>query len=289
MKKKILCALFAALCQGLFAQGSLYTFIVNVVADGFPMPLIGVANIGRGDHGIAELGVLNINAGSFYGLKAGVVNFTGGDASGVNAGVVNLTNGGFRGLSAGVLNVSGEGRGVQAGVVNYAKAMSGLQIGVLNIVADGENTVPIGLIPIVLRNGYYALELSASDISPVNISFKMGVKKLYTSIGVSYNLLTNAFQFTGGLGTLIDINERLFFNLEVNSHTIINRGDYFLVTVEPAAGINLTSSISLIAGPLLEYEKNGESSSRFFRLASVALDDSRALLLGAKAALRLRL
>jgi hypothetical protein len=273
LKKRIICGLFAALAQGLFAQGTLYTFIVNVADGGFSLPLIGVANIGRGDHSSAEIGVLNINAGSFTGIKAGVFNFTGGE---------------LRGFSAGVLNISGSASGFQAGVINYADTMAGVQIGVLNIVADGENTVPIGLLPIVLRNGYYAIELSVRDLSPMNASFKMGVKKLYTSLGISYNSSANLFYIGGGLGTILDITDLLFFNLEINSRSLINRKGYFLQSIEPAIGLNITPKLSLLAGPLIEYEKEGKDGERFFRLASFELGGSSALLLGAKAALRVR-
>jgi hypothetical protein len=276
LKKGLICGLFAALSQSLFAQGTLYTFIVNIAGDGFPLPLIGVANIGRGAHSSAEIGVLNINAGSFAGIKTGVFNFTGGE---------------FRGFSSGVLNITrGDTSGLQAGVINFANTMAGVQIGVINIVADGEKTLPVGLLPIVLRNGYYALELGVSALSPINASLKMGVKKLYTSLGISYNSSANVFHIGGGLGSIIDISELFFFNLEINSRSIINRKGYFLQSVEPAFGLNITPKLSLIAGPLIEYEykKEGKDGGRFFRLAAFEITESSSLLLGAKAALRVR-
>ena len=306
LKTRILCVVFAALCQGLFAQGTLYTFVVNITNDGFPLPLVGVVNIAHGNHSIAELGVLNINTGSFFGIQAGVINFTGADLLGLSAGVVNVSGSGhgahagvanisfngFSGLQTGVLNFSGgDTYGIQAGVVNFADTMTGAQIGLINIVTNGENTVPIGLLPIVLQNGYYALELSIKDLYPVNVSVKMGVKKLYTSIGFSYDFNTNMFYVGGGMGTIIDMDERLFFNVELNSHTAINHNGYLLTSAEPALGFNLTSNLSLIAGPLIEYEyiKDGSNNSRFFKLAAFDIDESSAIVIGAKAALRFRL
>jgi hypothetical protein len=320
LKKIILITALAVLGQGVFAQGTLYTFIVNIAGEGFPLPLIGVANFAHGDHSIAEVGVLNINTGSFGGLKAGVFNFTSGDVRGVSTGAANINLGDMLGLNAGAFNLSGSGQGIQAsavniningffgvqagalnfsggetygmqvGAINYAGTMTGVQIGAVNIVADGERALPIGLIPIVLRNGYYAVEVNAQDICPVNVSIKMGVEKLYTTLSVSYNFFTNAFYAGGGLGTLIVVNDRFFLNLEVVSRSIINRSGYFLTSAEPAVGFNILPHLSIIAGPRIEYEylEDKTTDDRFVRLIDFKIDTSSSIVIGAKAALRFR-
>ena len=320
MKRIILCAVFAVLGQGVFAQGTLYTFIVNIAGEGFPLPLIGVANFARGDHSIGEVGVLNMNTGAFWGLKAGAVNITGGDFRGVSSGAVNINWGDMAGLHTGALNLSGSGRGIQAGaaninfsnfsglqtgalnfaggemygiqagVVNYVGAMAGVQIGVVNIVADGERTLPIGLIPIVVRNGYYAVEVSAQDLCPVNVSIKMGVEKLYTTLTVGYNFFTNTFYAGGGLGTLININELIFLNLEVVSHSKINSANYFLTSAVPAVGFNILPNLSIIVGPRIEYEylEDTANDDRFLRLLDFEIGASSSIVIGAKAAIRFR-
>ncbi|MDR0540212.1 MAG: hypothetical protein LBG74_06900 [Spirochaetaceae bacterium] len=264
MRKKIyalLPVLFFTLGSGLYAEGTLYTFVVNIVTEDFKLPLVGVANFAQGDHSIFELGALNINTGNFWGLQTAAANITSGDTT-----------------------------GVQMGAFNYAGKINGLQIGVINIVLDGENTIPLGLIPIVLRNGYYAAELSVSDIAPGVVAFKMGVPKLYTTLMASYHLDAGKFCFGGGLGTLLNINDFLFFNMELNSLNILDKNNCSLFSAEPNIGYKINSNLSVIAGVSIrwQYMPSAVEYKNLIRLRIAEIDANNSIVAGFKAALRYR-
>jgi hypothetical protein len=290
MKRKVLAILFIVSSSVLHAQ-SLYTFILNWVSEDFKFPLVGVANIANGNHSTVEIGALNINTGGFFGLQTGAANINVGNISGPQIGAANINGGNANGAQIGAANINGgDVNGVQIGVLNYANKINGLQIGVLNIIKDGNNAVPIGLLAIVLSNGYYAFEANLSDTSPANFAFKIGVKKLYTNIMGSYNLDSNKTSIGGGLGTIIDINERLFFNLEINSLTSYDSvGNVYSSAVEPALGYNFNTHFSLIAGPVIKWQYEEREVKPLFRITEFEIDNNSKIIIGAKAALRFRI
>lgn len=198
--------------------------------------LASVGNLDYGNVGGFQIaGVCNLVQGNQSGCQiGGVFNQTTGSSSGtVISGVLNVTAGETKGMMlSGVVNYSGRMRGFQLSTVNIAsKYLSGCQIGVLNIAQEGKgfqfgivnvakgsdnSILPVGLVNIV-KNGYYAFELSGDEMLYTRLSYKMGMEKLYTvyNIGTGRHNHDNFYSFGCGFGTDIGIGKRQCINLEL--------------------------------------------------------------------------
>ncbi len=159
-----------------------------------------VANINQGDvNGCQISGVCNVTSGNNRGgVISGVCNMASGDSKGLLvSGVANLTKGQSIGVAiSGVTNVSDSHNGLQLstinfvknnlygsqiGVLNYAKKGKGIQIGVVNVCGADDDVLPIGLFNVV-KNGYYAFEVSTNELFITSLSYKMGKEKFHGSI-----------------------------------------------------------------------------------------------------------
>ena len=261
--------------------------------------LAGFGNtVGGSASGAQIAGFYNVNGAAVNGFQgAGFVNVTGSDVKGAQvAGFVNVAGDsleGFQGAGfvnvtkktkkgaqvAGFGNVSGEGTsnfqgagffnvaeevdGAQlAGFINVAGKVRGFQgAGFLNI-CDSIDGVPLAFISVVRQNGYRKIGFTASEVQYANLSFKMGVRQLYTIYSFGKPLGPGSrWMFGGGLGTELDLSGKTMFNIEGTVHQELWIGNpatpHFLHidrlnlynTVKFLFGWNLDDKVNLHIGP----------------------------------------
>ena len=194
-----------------------------------------VANINQGDvNGCQISGVCNVTSGNNKGsIISGVCNMASGDSKGLLvSGVANLTKGKSTGVEiSGVANVSDSHKGLQLstinfvknnlygsqiGVVNYAKKGKGIQIGVVNVCDADDDVLPIGLFNVV-KNGYYAFEVSTNELFITSLSYKMGKEKFHTifRVGIGERNDKSVFSTGLGFGSIIPIKDKHKLNMEL--------------------------------------------------------------------------
>ena len=182
-----------------------------------------------------ELGsVANINKGDVNGCQiSGVCNMTSGDSKGlIISGVTNLTKNQSKGVEiSGVANVSGSHKGLQLstinfvkdylsgsqiGIVNYARKGKGVQFGVVNVCSDDDDVLPIGIFSVV-KNGYYAFEVSTNELFITSLSYKMGKEKLHSIFraGIGEHSNKSVFSTGFGFGSIIPIKGNHKLNMEL--------------------------------------------------------------------------
>lgn len=199
-------------------------------ANNFSFNIIGGLN--GGVNGFELGSVANINKGDVKGCQiSGVCNMTSGDSKGlVISGVTNLMKGQSKGVEiSGVANVSGSHEGLQLstvnfvkdnlsgsqiGVVNYAKKGKGLQFGVVNICGDG--VLPIGILNVV-KNGYYAFEVSTNELFITSLSYKMGKEEFHSIFraGIGGHNNKSVFSTGFGFGSILPIKGNSKLNMEL--------------------------------------------------------------------------
>ena len=194
-----------------------------------------VANINKGNvNGCQISGVCNVTSGnSKGGIISGVCNITLGDSKGLFiSGVTNLTKNQSEGVEiSGVANVSGSHKGLQLstinfvkdylsgsqiGVVNYAKKGKGLQFGVVNVCSADDDVFPIGIFSVV-KNGYYAFEVSTNELFITSLSYKMGKEEFYSIFraGIGEHNNKSVFSTGFGFGSIIPIKGNHKLNMEL--------------------------------------------------------------------------
>jgi len=214
----------------------------------------GFVNVaGSNVKGAQATGFVNVAGDTLQGFQgAGFINVAGHAKNGVQAvGFGNVAGGGhthFQG--AGFFNVADEIEGAQAaGFVNVAGKVKGVQLaGFLNI-CDSIEGVPIAFISVVKQNGYRKFNFNVSEVQYANLSYKMGVKHLYTiySFGKPFGP-GSRWMFGGGFGGEIDLSEKMMLNIEgtVNQELWIasSYSPYFLYIDR----LNLYNSLKFLFG-----------------------------------------
>ncbi len=227
---------------GNICGGSFYGFqgggIFNAVGKDFTgFQGAGTGNICGGTfYGFQGSGIFNVTGKDFTGLQgAGIINITGGGSKAFQmAGIANINKGNLVGLqAAGIANAGKTVEGAQlagitntaydidgaqiAGIINIAENVKGLQMaGIVNI-CDSIDGIPIAPFSYVRKNGYRRFEISTSEINPVTVSFKTGVRKFYTIFSIGYfdrdpdYNITTAF----GIGTRFFKNTKYAVDLEL--------------------------------------------------------------------------
>jgi len=184
----------------------------------------GFVNVAGGQvKGAQAAGFINVAGDSLEGFQgAGFINVSGTAKKGVQAaGFGNVEAAGLTSFQgAGFFNVAREVQGAQvAGFINVAENVKGAQVaGFLNI-CDSIDGVPLAFISVVKKNGYRRLGFTASEVQYANLSFKMGVKQLYTiySFGKPKGPLSR-WMFGAGLGTEFDLSQKMMLNIEGTVH-----------------------------------------------------------------------
>jgi hypothetical protein len=152
--------------------------------------------------------------------------------------------------------------------------------------------MPIGFLSFVGKGGYRAIEIGASEMYPANASFKIGVKALYTSIGMSYNPdFANQYAWSAGFGSIIRVSNRAYVNIEALSQHNIGTKMQRFVTLNTVFGYSFSERFSLVAGPTVVWSSKDDNDNRtlfkpVFSIYSNDLDNDNRLHVGARAALR---
>lgn len=209
------------------------------------LELGGLANYNNGDvNGVQLAGMTNINRGTINGLMwSGALNLTIGDARGAQISDVNVAVGYFKGF--------------QGGVINYAGRLRGVQVGLINIVGEDNGALPIGLINVV-KGGYYALEISTSEILHTQLNYKMGVEHFYTIFKLGSSRYENDPVYSVGLGfgSMFSLAEKHKIAMDLSFSNIAfdeewNADENFLTRLDFSYRYRLGEHLSLFAGPSL--------------------------------------
>ncbi|MDR1836692.1 MAG: caspase family protein [Treponema sp.] len=277
---------------------SLYTFFFNIVYEPFRFPLLGFVNVANGNHTSAQVSFINWNTGNFTGVQASFINMTGGNFNGVQASFINTVVGQARGLQLGFINTAvKEMAGPQIGFVNVAaNGIKGPQFGFINYADNVEHVAPIGFLSIVRKGGYRAVEYSFSEFHTYNAGLKIGVDKFYTTFIFSYNYSENSswsnFAAGLGVGSILPIGDKFFFNPELNGVSSVGNLDtkYNLQSFVPYFGFNL-GRFNFSAGPsvTLIYSETAAMPKPLFSIYTYDINEKNRIVIGARAALRVRL
>ena len=203
--------------------------------------------------GAQVAGFVNVAGDSLDGFQgAGFINVAGAAKKGVQAaGFGNVAGEGktqFQG--AGFFNVAEEVQGAQvAGFINVAGNVKGMQLaGFLNI-CDSIDGVPLALISVVKKNGYRKIGFTASEVQYANLSYKMGVKQLYTIYSFGKPMGPGSrWMFGGGFGTEFDLSEKMVFNIEGTVHQELWIGSTASPSFLYIDRLNLYNSLKFLFG-----------------------------------------
>jgi hypothetical protein len=261
---------------------TVYSVFVNVVNEPFRFPLIGFVNVGIGNHKSPQIGLANVNTGSFSGSQTSLVNVVGGDFNGAQISLANIA--------------SKEIKGVQVGLLNVAKRSTrGVQIGLLNYVDSAESVIPIGLLSIVRQGGYHAIEYSFSEFYPINVGYKIGVEKFYSTLYLAYNpfdeISKNRFAWGLGIGSIIPITNSFFFNPELNSISATGKNTNSLLSIVTSFGYKFSDKLSITAGPSVTWIGRSDSETfqePFFTIINNEIDKDNSIVVGLRFGLRYR-
>ncbi|HTI10489.1 MAG TPA: hypothetical protein VL832_18100 [Puia sp.] len=215
--------------------------------------------------GMQAAGIYNHALDSVQGVQlSGIYNYVKNDLEGVQAsGLANRVKGRTSGLQvAGLANSSkGEMDGVQvSGFLNYASRLKGVQIGLVNI-ADTADGYMLGLINIV-KKGYHKLALSSNETLPINLSYKTGVRYLYSILVAGYSPGVNekAYSLGLGIGSDLPLSKRLAWVTELTySSFYLGNWDAMpnFYRLQTSLQVQLGKKVSLFAGPAFSiYDAN---------------------------------
>jgi len=293
---------------------------VNLAIGNHKGTQVGFVNWNSESFSGVQAGFVNTVGGDFSGVQLGFVNTNIGQTNGFQASFMNTNIGETRGAQMAFLNTSiGHVYGPQIGFVNIAaQGVNGVQFGFVNYTDNIDNGVPIGFLSIVRKGGYRALEISFNEYYSYNASFKIGIDRFYTSIFAAYNYTENMsfhnFASGFGFGSLLPIGKLFFFNPELNSiSSVVNLDETSVnfTSFVPYFGVKV-GRLSIIAGPSITWVSttNDEEINRrlkntsgitvpdikrtelpepLFSLYSYDINESHKIVVGARAALRIRL
>jgi len=203
------------------SANGLQTGFFNTLGNSFSGIQCGFFNtLGNSGKGL-QVGFFNTLGNSFKGLEVGFFNTLGNSIEGTQVGFFNTVGNSAQGLQVGFVNTVGnKTEGAQIGFINTTRKLLAFQLGFINRVDTVVKGIPVGFLSFVKKGGYQAIEFGTSEMFPVNLSYKTGIKEFYTSIVLSYNPISqNHYGIGMGIGSIIPINEKLNFNPEFISQT----------------------------------------------------------------------
>lgn len=212
-----------------------------------------------------QAGFVNVNSNYTQGGQFGFVNSTNESLEGIQVGFVNRTGTQVDGAQVGFANVSGHDTdGIQTGFVNRARKLNGVQLGFVNIADTVESGFPLGFISIVKKGGYKALGFYWDETNSYNLSFKIGLKSIYSVIVASYNTdLPYRISFGAGFGSYLPISKQVFFNPELLTTNIYKESSnefQQITSLTPNIGFNVTNRLQLTAGPTFNWSYSPENN-----------------------------
>lgn len=238
-----------------------------------------------------QVGFVNTSIQATKGVQVGFVNTVWNKADGIQVGFVNTVTNRLNGAQVGFVNTTAKAlNGFQVGFVNTALSLNGLQLGFVNYADSLKGGIPIGFVSIVRKGGYQAVELSCTEMYPVNLSFKIGVKSLYSSLIASYNPNnTERFALGAGLGSIIPISEKFFFNPEVMYQHTTEIKTKQLLSLSGNFGYSVIPRLSVLIAPSLVWNhtwNNDPLNAPFFSLYTDNIDAKNSLHFGARLSIR---
>lgn len=193
---------------------------------------------------------------------------------------------------AGGVNVANKSS-CQISVVNVTKR-GGFQMGIVNV-RDTADGVPFGLINIVRKGGVLEFGVEGSEFIHASLTFRSGVRKLYTiwSIGMGFSDLFFAPGF--GLGSSFLWKNRIGMNFELSYHQLFNAEisdgynnfeHYFetsyynaLIRFAPLVNLRIVDHFKIFLGPTFNLMIQNSDTDRFFELPysfySYQMDDTK--------------
>jgi len=202
----------------------------------------------------AQVGFVNVNRGHVNGGQVGFVNSGDDDLNGIQVGFVNRSGGYADGLQTGFVNVTEHDvDGAQIGFVNKSRKLNGFQLGFINVADTVESGFPLGFISVVKRGGYKSLGYYWDDMNPYNLSFRIGLKSIYSVIVASYNpVISDRINFSAGFGSIFPLDTKVYFNPEILTLNVYNESSPIyqqITSFTPNIGFNITDRLHLNAGP----------------------------------------
>lgn len=270
-------------------DGTQMSFI-NTVGGEMNGAQLGFINTCGGSFRGAQMSFINTVPGTTKGTQIGFVNTSVDTVNGVQLGFVNTTAKHVNGAQIGFVNTSNTLNGLQLSFVNSTKTMNGLQLGFINVADTVGSGFPLGFLSIVRKGGYRAVEISMSELYPINISFKIGIKKLYTSFIASYsNNNKGYFSFGMGLGSIIQMNNKLYFNPELSSQSDLSGENAQHQSLALNFGYQLSPRFSILLGPSISWnhsEYYDAPFEPFFAIYEYGFNTRNHLALGARLSVR---
>lgn len=284
----------------------------------FGAQVAGIANLnGSSFEGAQVSGVLNVTEGPFYGFQgsgfgnvvigkidgvqvAGFANYAGDSSDLVQVSpvanyvarnsrgvqvspIINFADEDFRGSQVSLLsNYAEDGFiGSQTGLFNVTNEMTGTQFGFMNF-SDSISGVPFGFFSFS-RKGLHQLEISANELTYLNLAFKSGTNQFYNSFigGARFgDGVAPTWALGYGVGTSVrgGGRNRLFFDLQAANHFREKQFDLALNTkLTISYQFRLADKIGLAIGPsanLFTVDLGGNHNSNYFQsLAPYTLYD----------------
>jgi hypothetical protein len=272
----------------------LYSIAVNIVPDGFLLPLVGLVNIAWDTPFSLHLGGLNLNHADFGGLQLGLANLVFGAAAGLQIGPVNYSGESLTGLHLGAVNLARDGMsGVQAGLVNVTRGLAGVQLGLFNVCETVDWGLPVGLVNIITDGGFHSFDVFCSDIAPFNIAYKLGLEKYYSLFSAGFDPLFSASLYLGaGFGGILFLDGNYFFNPELtflfglNYDSAAGPGNRLLLSIVPQFGYKPLDVLSFTLGPAITWVNRLDGVAPL-RLFGLGVNDNCRLALGLRAGIRI--
>ncbi|MBN2777547.1 MAG: hypothetical protein JXR36_07885 [Bacteroidales bacterium] len=203
----------------------------------------------------AQFGFVNIGGNDVDGAQFGFVNASAGKVDGIQTGYVNATADSLDGIQVGFVNVTGKDTdGAQIGFVNRTRKLDGFQCGFVNVADTVESGVPLAFISIVRKGGYRAFGYYADEYTPLNFSFRIGIKNLYTSFNYSVLLNQESISSYGfGVGSILPLSKKFFLNPELSFQ---NTASDFLsfqsrTVFNFSLGYDVTDNLHISLGPAI--------------------------------------
>ncbi len=239
----------------------------------------------------AQIGFVNTTGGNYIGPQIGFINTAVKNCKSIQLGFINTCADSLKGAQIGFVNTTTRrAEAGQIGYVNIAKNLKGVQLGFVNLVDTIESGVPIGFLSIVKKGGYHAVELSLNEMYPVNLAYKIGVSKLYTSLILSYNPSNQQGLAVGlGLGSVLPLGKKFSLIPEVSSQSTILNGWQQINTFALNGGFNINSHLTVLAGPSLVWQYGNlpeKLNKPFFSFSNNTYYNRGNLITGARVALR---
>ena len=186
--------------------------------------IAGLGNMTKGNVNGLQIGGLYSLADSVEGLQLNGIFSKCGELDGLQiSGILNLSTSSESSI-AGIANINtGKQKGVQlAGIYNQTKVLNGVQIGLINITDTIEKGIPVGLVSIVRKGHYDEWSFIVADYLNLGISYKLGVKQLYTIYSVGMNLFEDQLWVAGlGIGHLHEVSPKFSIQPEIICYTYL--------------------------------------------------------------------